>query len=289
MVPDATLGGQMPRVLGASATTVFWSASSGATTLVGGVLLASLPVQGTQLATGIGPVAAMGDRVAFVSDRSVISLVDSAGVVQRVTDGSPETVGGSATAIPVVAWTVGSTVSWGVDANQQSVMLNKVTNCDHVRVTSEQIYLAVDGSGGRGLIRVEQRTGRIVPTSSSVSWATKFPGGATAGATYRGRIVAADDDGALWLVEEMPSGRGIVVSEPVVGEASVLLEHVSHAAGFFASADTLYWQEGDELLSAPRTGGAASIIATLPGAAGAFADGYVYFTHGTAIERLRVE
>ena len=34
---------------------------------------------------------------------------------------------------------------------------------------------------------------------------------------------------------------------------------------------------------------AASIAASLPGPAGAFADGYVYFTHGVAIERLRVE
>ncbi|HUS28509.1 MAG TPA: hypothetical protein VMZ53_08370, partial [Kofleriaceae bacterium] len=106
---------------------------------------------------------------------------------------------------------------------------------------------------------------------------------------YEGRIVDADDSGALWLVEEMPSGRAIVVAEPVQGEASLVLPHVSRATGFFASAGSLYWQEGDELLTAPRAGGAASIVASLPGAAGAVADGYVYFVNGSAIERLPVE
>jgi hypothetical protein len=116
-----------------------------------------------------------------------------------------------------------------------------------------------------------------------------FPGGASDGATYRGRIVHADDDGALWLVEEIPSGRGIVVSEPVQGDATVLLEHLAGASGFFATPDALYWQEDDALLSAPRAGGAAEIISSLPGPAGALADGYIYFVDGTAIKRLPLE
>jgi hypothetical protein len=43
------------------------------------------------------------------------------------------------------------------------------------------------------------------------------------------------------------------------------------------------------LLTAPRTGGAASIVASDLGPVGAVADGYAYFTQGVAIERLRVE
>jgi hypothetical protein len=69
----------------------------------------------------------------------------------------------------------------------------------------------------------------------------------------------------------------------------VLLEHIRGASGFFATADSLYWQEADALLTAPRTGGAASIVASDLGPVGAVADGYAYFTQGVAIERLRVE
>jgi len=145
------------------------------------------------------------------------------------------------------------------------------------------------GSSGPGLRRIEQNSGMITPVTASSTWGPMFPGGSPIGATYKGRIVDANDDGALWLVEEMPSGRGIVVSEPVQGDATLLLEHVNGATGFFATSDAMYWQEGDELLTAPRAGGAASIVATLPGPAGAIADGYAYFVDGNAIKRLPVD
>jgi hypothetical protein len=288
VIADASLGGAAPHILGASATSLFWSASpTAASTLVGGASLASLPAEGSELASGSGPVAHAGEYVVFVSD-GTISRVDGAGAIQRVTNATPDVLAANAADVPVVAWTDGATVSWGPDDAQMTATFTKVDSCDHVRVTPKQIFVAADGASGRRLLRIEQRTGMITPITSSSTWGPMFPGGAKAGATYRGRIVDADDERALWLVEEMPGGRGIVVSEPVQGDASILLEHISSATGFFASPTALYWQEGDELLSAPRAGGAASIIATLPGPAGAVADGYVYFVDGSAIARLRL-
>lgn len=287
VVADA---GATPQLLGATATTVFWSASGGGmATLVSGASIASLPAQGAQLASAVGPVAAAGDHVIFVTDRATISLVDATGTVQSVTGGTPDIVAGSSAEMPVVAWTVGAMVSWGVDAVQRTVTLNKVVSCDNARVTSEHIYVAVDDPNGRRLLRIEQRNGNITPITSSVTWAPMFPGGGTAGSTYKGRIVGADDDAALWLVEEMPSRRAILVREPLVGEPSVLLQHIAGASGFFVAPDALYWQEGDALLTAPRAGGDADIAATGIGTAGAYADGYIYFTSGVAIERVRVK
>jgi hypothetical protein len=289
VIENASLGGTVPQILGATSTSLFWTASpTAASTLVGGAALASLPAQGSELASGSGRVAHAGEFAAFVAD-GAISRVDTAGTVQRVTRATPEALAANAAEMPVVAWTVGATVSWGVDDAQQTATFTKVDSCDHVRVSAHQIYVAADGASGRRLLRIDPRTAMITPMTSSSTWGPMFPGGVTAGATYRGRIVDADDDRALWLVEEMPGGRGIVVSEPVQGEASVLLEHISNATGFFASPTALFWQEGDELLSAPRAGGAASIVATLPGPAGAVADGYVYFVDGSSIARLRVE
>lgn len=290
VVADATLDGAAPRLIGATATTVFWSGASGSSTLVAGASLASLPAQASQqLASGVGPVAHAGDHVVFVTDRAIISRVDSTGAIEPVASGTPEALAGSAAAVPVVAWSAGPVVSWGATDAQMTATLTKIDDCDHALVTAQQIYVACDGTSGRRLLRIDQRTGDVTPITAASTWAPMFPGGGMAGATYSGRIVGGDDDGALWLVEEMPSRRGILVLEPVVGEPSVLLEHIARASGFFASADTLYWQESDALLSAPRAGGAASIVAAQIGTTGAFADGYVYFTNGTAIERLRVE
>jgi hypothetical protein len=289
VVRDATLGGAAPVVIGATADAVMWTASAGAgTTLVGGGSLASLPAPPMQLAAASGPVAHAGNHVVFVADQT-ISRAGLDGVVQRVTNADVDMLAGGSGTVPVVAWSAGPVVSWGADDAQTAATLTKIDRCDHARVTTRQIFVAADGTSGRRLLRIDQRTGDITPITASSTWAPMFPGGGTTGATYRGRIVGADDDGALWLVEEMPSGRGIVVSEPVQGEASVVLEHVSGATGFFASERSLYWQEGDALLAAPRSGGAAEIIASLPGPVGALADGYVYFTDGATIERLRVE
>ena len=288
VIADASLGGSMPTVLGATATTVFWSSSSGATTLVGGASLASLPAQGSQLAAASGPVAHAGDYVAFVTD-GTISRVDAAGTVQRLTAGAPDALGAGSASPPVIAWTVGPVLSWGPDDAQSTATFTKIDSCDHAFVASQQIYVACDGASGRRLLRVDQRSGDVTPVIASSTLAPMFPGGAMAGSTYRGRIVDGDNEGVLWLVEEMPSQRAILVLQPLQGEPTLLLEHVARASGFFATADSLYWQEGDALLTAPRSGGPAAIVATDLGTVGAVADGYAYFTHGVAIERLRVE
>jgi hypothetical protein len=289
VVGDATIDGAPPVVIGATASTVGWTASAGAgTTHIAAASLASLPAQGQQLATASGLVAPAGDHVLYVANQTIsrVSLDEAA---LRLTTADPEALAASSDPVPVMAWTLGPVVSWGVDDLQTTATLAKIDRCDHARVTSQYIYVAADGATGRRLLRIDQRTGDVTPITSSTTWAPMFPGGAVDGATYVGRIVDANDDGALWLVEEMPSRRGILVHEPVQGDATVILEHVSGATGFFGSADALYWQEGDALLTAPRAGGPASIIASLPGAAGALAGGYVYFAHGAAIERLRVE
>lgn len=289
VISDARVDGGAPVVLGATASTVTWSASAGGgITLVARGSLAKLPTEQQKVATATGPVATAGDSVLFAADNT-ISRVDVDGTVERLTAGTPEALAGSAEAVPVIAWTSGAVVSWGVDDAQRTATLTKIDRCDHARVSSHHIFVAADGASGRRLLRIEQSTGVITPVTASSTWAPMFPGTAADGSTYRGRIVHADDDGALWLVEEMPSGRGIVVSEPVQGDAAVLLEHLTNASGFFATPDALYWQEDDALLSAPRAGGPAEIVASLPGAAGAVADGYVYFVDGTAIKRLPLE
>lgn len=285
VVPDASLGGAPPVLLGATATTVFWSAASGATsTLIGGASVASLPATGMQLASATGAIAQAGDHVLFV-DGSRILRVDGTGSVEGVDSGTPEALGGDAS---ITAWGMGADVAWKGSANGSATLI-RIDRLDHLRVANRQIHIAADGAGGRRLVRVDAGSGTPTSVTTSASWAPMFPGGGIAGSTYQGRIVDADDEAALWLVEEMPSERGILVREPVQGEASVLLEHVKHASGFFASADALYWQEGDALLTASRAGGPADIAATLTGTAGAFADGYIYIADGAAISRLRVE
>jgi len=286
VVSDATIGGAAPRVIGATSDTVSWTASPGpGTTHVAGASLAKLPATGSQLAMATGPVAHAGDTVVFGADMG-IARVGLDGAVMRLTTGSPEALAGSA---HIVAWTAGAVVSWGPDDVQKTATLGRIDSCDHLRITARHIYVAADGSTGRRLYRIERNSAMATGVTSSSTWAAMFPAPLPDGATLRGRIAAADDDGALWLVEDMPTGRAIVVSQPLQGDAVVLLEHVRGATGFFAAPDTLYWQEGDELLTAPRGGGAASIFATLPGPAGALADGYVYFVDGNAIKRMRVE
>jgi len=289
VVADATLGGAAPVVIGATGDLLFWTVSTGGTSLVAGSSLAALPAQGQQLATATGPAAHAGDYVMFAAADQTISRVGLDGAVQRITNADPDMLAGGQGTAPVVAWSVGPVVSWGSDDAQMTATFTRIDRCDHARVTAQQIYVAADGTSGRRLLRIDQRSAEVTPITASSTWAPMFPGGGMNGASYRGRIVSADDDGALWLVEEMPSNRGIVVLVPMQGEASVLLEHVSGATGFFASAEALYWQEGDALLTAPRTGGTASIVASVQGRADAFAAGYVYLTDGAAIRRLRVE
>jgi hypothetical protein len=288
IVRDASLSGSAPVVIGATANSVLWTATAGATTHLGGASLASLPAEAVPLTTTAGPIAAAGDFIVF-SDSDVVSRVGLDAIARRVTRGTAEAVAGSTDEVPVIAWTAGAVVSWGSTDVQVTATLSKIDSCDHAVVTARAIYAACDGATGRRLFRIEQETAVVTPLASSTTFATDFPGGGMTGATYRGRLVAADDDSALWLVEERPSERAILVAEPAQGEPTVLLEHVMRASGFFASASALYWQEGNELLTAPRSGGPASIVTSLPGAAGAYADGYIYYVNGSAIERLRVE
>ena len=275
--------GASPVVIGATADGVLWTNGSS----VSGAPVASLPATGHQLATASGPIAAAGNYAVYAAEGK-IWRVSLASAPERLFGTMADALGGSADAPPIVALTSAAVVSWGIDSLQMSATLNRIDRCDHVRIAAGSIYVAADGTDRR-LFRIDPQTGVASSLTGSTGWAAMFPGGGTAGATYRGRIVNADDTGALWLVEEMPTARGIVVAEPLQGEASVVLEHLSHATGFFASADALYWQEGDELLTAPRAGGPASIVTSLPGPAGALAGGYVYYVNGSAIERLRVD
>lgn len=274
----------VPTIVGATATTVFWSTGAA----IGGAALAALPADARPLATSAGPIAHAGEVVLYVTEGRVWRVgID--GVAERVAPATPDALGGNTRTPPIAAFTTGADVSWGANDAQTVVTLSKTDACDQVWVTDHQIYVAAASASGGRLVRIDQETAVPATMTSSVLWADRFPSGGMAGATYTGRIVAADDDAALWLVEEQPSRRAIVVREPVRGEAEVVLEYMQNASGFFASDTSLYWQEGDTLLSAPRDGGAASIEAELPGTAGAYADGYIYVTNGNAIERLRVE
>lgn len=273
-------------ILGASATTLFWRTGP----QISAASLASLPATGTAIATTAGAVAHGGEHVVFVRDDGFLARVDGAGTVERIVEAQPDALAANGASPPVVAWAEGASVTWGTNGASMPVTLSRVDRCDHLRITSEHIYVAADSGTGRRLVRITRETGEVTPVSASQTWAPMFPGGGGApGSTYVGRIAAADDTGVLWLVEEMPSRRAIAVWEPLDGEATVVLEYVMDATGFFASTNALYWQERDALLTAPRDGGAAEIVATLPGAAGALADGHVYFTDGRAIARIAVE
>jgi len=285
VVDDASLGGASPVLVGATSSTVFWRAGYA----IGGASVETVPATGSQLAMAASAaIGHAGDFVAFVTEGRV-SRVGADGRVARVAPGAPTVVGGNDLTPPVVAFVENAQLSWGPDDAQDTATLGRINTCEQVLVTREQIYIVGTANGGSRLLRVEQGTGTVTPITTSLYQAELFPGGGMAGATYTGRVVDANDEAALWLVEEQPSKRAIVVSQPVRGDASVVLEYMQNASGFFASETTLYWQEGDTLLSAPRTGGSASIETDLPGTLGAYADGYLYVVNGNAIERLKVE
>lgn len=285
VVEDARLGGASPVLVGATSSTIFWRAGYA----IGGAAVDTVPSTGSQLAIAASAaIGQAGDFVAFVTDGRV-SRVGADGMVARVAPGAPTVVGGNDLTPPVVAFVENMQLSWGPDDVQDTATLSRLTTCEQVLVTREQIYITGTANGGTRLLRVDQETGTVTTIATSIYRADLFPGGGQAGATYTGRIVDVSDDAALWLVEEQPSKRAIVVREPVRGDASVVLEYMQNATGFFASDTTLYWQEGETLLSAPRAGGSASIETELPGTLGAYADGYLYIANGNAIERLKVE
>lgn len=294
VVGDAAKGGGVPTVLGADPGAVYWSVGAGtAPKRIAGSALVDLPGEAQDLGTASGPIAQVADHVLFVMGGTILraDVVTPASKVATVT---AEAIGESLDTAPIFVWTEGAVVSWGNGNVMNTATLTKVVRCDHIRVTATSIYIAAEGTSERRLLRIDRRTKTVFALSASSTHAASFPGGGASGATYRGRLVGADAIGALWLVEETAAGatspaRAILVSVPEDGEASVLLEHVTGATGFFAVGDALYWQERDALLTAPRAGGTASILGTVPGTAGAIDSDFVYFVDDSAIKRLPLD
>ncbi len=294
VVRDAALGGGVPMILGAHPDAVYWSVSSGtAPKKIGGSSLSALPADGQELGMAMGPIAQVGDHVIYATDVSILraSVTSEPAKVASVV---AEALGESDEANPVVVWTAGAVVSWGNGDAMDSVTLSRIVRCDHLRVTETSIYVAADGASERRLFRIDRRTGAVSGLTSSSTHAASFPGGETIGATYRGRLVGADAGGALWLVEEILTGatapgRALLLSVPDQGDPEVLLPYVNGASGFFTRSEAFFWQEGDALLTAPRSGGAASIALRVTGTVGAIDSCFVYYVEGSAIERLALD
>jgi hypothetical protein len=292
VVADAAMGAGTPSLLGATADRVYWTVASGTgPRLVAGSPLAALPADGQQLGSASGPIVEVGDHVLLATDGTIVRI-GVALPAAKIASAKAEALGESLDSEPLVVWTEGAVVSWGDGTS--SATLPKIVRCDQVRVTATNIYVDADGTTDRRLLRIDRGTGFVSPLAASSTFASSFPGGAQDGATYRGRLVGADDAGALWLVEELPAGasataRAILALVPEQGAPTVLLAHVGAVTGFFVDAEAFYWQEADALLTAPRAGGAASIAGHVPGTAGAIADGFVYVTDGIAIERLALD
>lgn len=294
VVGDAAAGGGVPALLGAKPGAVYWTVAAGTgPKRIAGASLVDLPGEAQELGMASGPIAHVGDHVVFASGETILRADVTSGPA-KVATVTAEALGESPEADPVLVWTAGAVVSWGNGDVMGSATLPKVVRCDHLEVTASNIYIAAEGTSERRLLRLDRKTGTVFPLTGSKSYSAAFPGGGPSDAVYRGRIVGTDDLGALWLVEETPAGatspaRAILVSVPDEGEESVLLEHITEASAFFTTDDGFYWQERDALLTAPRSGGAASIAGHLPGTAGAIDSGFIYFVDGAAIERLPLD
>lgn len=294
VVRDAAPGGGVPSLLGADRDSVYWSVSAGgAPTTVAGSSLDSLPAAAQELGTASGPIAQVGDHVVYATGGTIMRA-SIATAPAKVASVIAETLAESSDPDPILAWTVGGVVSWGNGDIMESVTLQRIVRCDHLRITATSIYVAADGTSERRLFRVDRKTGMVFPLSASSTHAASFPGGQASGAAYRGRLVGADEGGALWLVEETVAAatapdRAILMSMPEQGDPEVLLEHVRGASAFITRTEAFYWQEGDALLTAPRAGGPASILHRVSGTVGAIDSGFVYYVDGTAIERLPLD
>ena len=296
VVRDAALGGGTPALLGVDQNAVYWSVSAGsAPKQAAGSSLTTLPAEGQLLGAAVGPIVMAGDHLLLATEDSIVRA-DLGGRSKRLAQASAETLGedSGATGTSTIAWTTGPAVTWGELEAPQRAVLPKVDRCDHLLITDGSLYIAADSVTGRRLIRIDRESHLVLPRTDSKSYGAAFPGGAKEGATYRGRIVGAEAAAAYWLVEELPAGttttsRAILVSAPDVGTPSVVLEHIGAVSGFFVADDAFYWQEGDALLTAPLAGGAAAIALELTGRAGAIADGFVYFTDGSSIQRLALD
>ena len=293
VVDDATMGSGVPSIVGAGKDTVYWSiAQPNTTKLVFGSSLASLPADAAPLGESTGPVVQIGDHVVLATDKTVLRTgvaTPAVGVKSTMAEAVGEGPDG------MLVWFTGGQLQWGASEAEGSAMV-RLARADAIRASAKQIYVA--GSSATStewrLVRLDRATKVATGVAGSMAFAERFPGGPAASSQYRGKLVGADDSGAHWLVTEthddasVPS-RAILVSVPSQGEPSVLLEHIGAVTAFFATPDGFYWQEGDAVLSAPNSGGSASIEAHITGQAGAVADGFVYYVTGSAIERLAVD
>ncbi|MBL0214781.1 MAG: hypothetical protein IPQ07_12970 [Myxococcales bacterium] len=294
VIRDATMGMGSPVVLGASADSVYWSVGSGnGPRLAAGGSLASLPAAGQPLGMASGSIAQVADHVLLVNDSSIVRA-SVAVPATKVANVPAESLTESDEAAPILVWSEGAKVSWGDGEALGTATLTKILHCDQLVITGSSIFVGATGTSEDRLLRIDRATSTVFPLSASSTHAMSFPGGGATGASYRGRLVGADAVGAAWLVEEVPAGataasRTILVSYPAQGEPSVALEHIGASSAFFVDADAFYWQEGEVLLTAPRAGGAASILGHLPATAGAIEAGFVYYTKDGSILRLPLD
>jgi hypothetical protein len=273
-------------LLGASSAGVYWTAPGSGGARVLGSSLAALPAEPQELAPATGAAEHATDPVILANAGALLrAQLDPPHA--RAALAPADAIGEIPGDTPRLVWTVADKLSWGMSDAERTLALVRTTRVDHVRTTPRRIYAAVDSTASeRRVVYVDLAEALIHNLTSSSAYASEFPGAAD-GATYQGRIVGADADGAYWLVEESPSRRAVLVALPARGEPTVVLDTIRGATGFFVTPDAFYWQEGDVLLTAPRTGGSATIAAELDGAAGAIADGFVYYvTPGGSIERL---
>jgi len=272
-------------LLGASPAGVYWTTPGTAGTRIHGSSLEALPGAAQELAMATGPAVHADDHV-VLAQAGVLLRAQLDAPLARAASTNAEALGEIPGPTPRLVWSLADKLSWGESQAERTVTLLRTTRVDHVRTTAHRIYAAVDGTTERRLVYLDLADGLVNNLTASTTFASAFPS-ASDGATYQGRIVGADDDGAYWLVEQSPSRRAVLVALPARGEPTVVLDTLQQARGFFVTPDAFYWQEGDTLLTAPRAGGSAAIAAELDGTAGALADGFVYYvTPGGAIERL---
>lgn len=288
IVVESTTG--MVTLLGGDAHTLYWSTkSSTGATVVEGASLDQLPVaMPTSLGAAAGPMVQVRDHVLLETSSAVLRTgVTTTSSKLEVTN--TDALGEASDETPV--WTARATVSWGKPGPAVHVVsLPHVDLSNRVLPTTGSIFVEAEATTERRLFRVDRATDAATALAGSREFADRFPGGGAANATYVGRLVAADDRGASWLVEERAAGataatRAILVAVPLTGEPTVALPAIGAVTVFFADEASFYWQEGDALLTASRSGGAASIVGHLPTTAGAIAAGFVYYVDGGAIMR----
>lgn len=294
VVSDATTGRGAPSVVGASSESVYWAiAQPNTTKLVLGSALATLPADTTKdLGVSTGPLVTIGDHVVLATTKTVLRTgvgTPEAGITSTQVEAVTEGPDG------MLVWFSAGQLQWGASEAEGSAML-RISRATAMRASAKRIYIAglSNSSTDARLVRFDRSTKVATTAAGSMEFAELFPGGAHASSQYRGQLVDADDSGARWLVTEThddaasPS-RAILLSIPEQGEPSVLLDKIGAVTAFFATPDGFYWQEGDAILRAEKTGGAATLEAHITGQAGAVAAGFVYFVNGSAIERLGVD